>query len=367
MCCAAVWGAVLHCVVLCCALLCCAVPWVSRTLGSAWGGAGAGQTGGFAVWVAGSGHVVGWRLVGVVWLAVARCVGAAGGLNDCCLVRWVRWVSVGLPSLGPVPSVGTRLYGCIGVHGLEWCSLLVFAGSPPRLSPCLCSIPPRWYLGRVPFSSIAGALVSVWWPLRSKVAGVVAWRLGCGGRFSVVPCVGATWCGSCAVGSGLRWCVVVGVCLWAGLSCVPVSRSRVWCLLGVSHCRLGLGGRGGVGLSGVVFVPPPPVLASSPFRIGVARALSCSQCWWPSGDSQPPCCVARSALFLWVRARHLVPPPALLPRTFPFALSLPGALVAGWWRGLWDADRPRPGSGCLEPSAEGFGRVGGAKEGSPCP
>ena len=100
VCYAAVWRAVLRCVVLCCALLCRAVQWVSRTLGSALGGAGDGQTGGFDVWVAGSSHVAGWRLVGVVWLGVARWVGAAGGLNAC------RPVSVWLPSLRPVPPVG---------------------------------------------------------------------------------------------------------------------------------------------------------------------------------------------------------------------------------------------------------------------
>ena len=64
-------------------------------------------------------------------------------------------------------------------------------------------------------------------------------------------------------------------------------------------------------------VPPPPVLASSPFPIGVAPALSCFQCWWPSGCSLPLCSVACSALFSWVRARHLVPFPALLPRALP--------------------------------------------------
>ena len=68
VCCAAVRSAVLHCVVLCCALLCCAVRWVGRTLRPVCGPAGAGQTGGFAVWVAGPGHVVGWRLLGVVFV-----------------------------------------------------------------------------------------------------------------------------------------------------------------------------------------------------------------------------------------------------------------------------------------------------------
>ena len=51
------------------------------TLGSAWRGAGTGQTGGFALWVAASSHLAGWRLVGVVWLRVACWVGAAGGLR----------------------------------------------------------------------------------------------------------------------------------------------------------------------------------------------------------------------------------------------------------------------------------------------
>ena len=121
-------------------------------------------------------------------------------------------------------------------------------------------------------------------------------------------------------------------------------------------------------------VSPPPVLASSPFRINVAPALSCSHCWWPSGDSLPPCCVARSALSLLVRACHLVPFPALLLRAFPLRSPFPvpwwwagggvcGALMAhAWASAVWSH---RPG---------GFGGVGGAEafnrvpeEGSSCP
>ena len=78
VCCAAVWRAVMCSVVLCCGLLCRAVRWVSCALRAAWDCAGAGRTGGSAVWVAGSGHVLSWRLVGVVWLGGARWVGAAG-------------------------------------------------------------------------------------------------------------------------------------------------------------------------------------------------------------------------------------------------------------------------------------------------
>ena len=110
--CAAVCCAVLRCVVLCRVLLCCHVRWVGSTLGPAFGGVGAGQTGGLAVWVPGSGHVADWWLVGVVGRGAARWLSAVGGL--------------GVPS-GPVGQVGV-----CGV-ALSWGLRL---GPMPSLGPC---------------------------------------------------------------------------------------------------------------------------------------------------------------------------------------------------------------------------------------
>ena len=51
------------------------------------------------VWSAGGS----WALFGLEWLAGSVL---QGNLNNCRPVRRVGWVSVGLPSLGPMPSVG---------------------------------------------------------------------------------------------------------------------------------------------------------------------------------------------------------------------------------------------------------------------
>ena len=94
--CAAMWRSVFRCVVLCSALLRRAGGGSVVLLVRLSGAASAGHTGGFAVWVAGLGHVAGWRLVCVVCLGVARWVGAAGGL--------------GVPS-GQVGQVGVKRVG----------------------------------------------------------------------------------------------------------------------------------------------------------------------------------------------------------------------------------------------------------------
>ena len=84
------------------------------------------------------------------------------------------------------------------------------------LCPCVCVVAPAVEGGR-------GQRLTVrmrWWVLRSSW-----WSLPlCGGWWFV----GATRCGSCAVGSGLRWRVLAGVCLWGSASCAPA-----W------HCSLG--------------------------------------------------------------------------------------------------------------------------------
>ena len=65
--------------------------------------------------------------------------------------------------------------------------------------------------------------------------------------------------------------------------------------------------------------------------------------------------------------------PCPLAAGLPYALSLPGVLVEGRGGGLWGADGPCPGQGCLKPPPEGFRGVGGAdsldsvpEEGCPC-
>ena len=158
----------------------------------------------------------------------------------------------------------------------------------------------------------------------------------------MVSCGGVTWCGSRAVGSRPQWRVVLGECLCGGLSRCPGVPIPV----AVSPGGLAVdwvSGRGVMSVSLMWCVPPPPVSASSPFRNGVAPTLSCSE-WWPSGDSLPLCCVARSALFPWVRARHLVPFPALLPRAFPFPFPF---AVPRWWGA---------GEVCGKPMAHARGR-----------
>ena len=188
----------------------------------------------------------------------------------------------------------------------------------------------------------------------------------------MVPCVSATCCCSRAVGSRLQWRVLVGVCLWGRLLCVPVSRSPSRCSLGVSRCRLGVEEWGIVGPSSVVYpssfrphvLPLPylcgpcpvmlPVLVA--LRMFLATVLCCLQCPVHVGACPLPGAFPRP-----------------LAAALPLALALLDALVVGWWRGLCGAARPCPGVGCLEPSAEGFGGVGAAealnrvpKEAFPC-
>ena len=243
------------------------------------------------------------------------------------------------------------------VWGLGSRSLLGSAGSPP----CVRVIPRCWCLRRVSFPSSARALVSVWWPLQWKVAGAVAWRLGCGGRFLVVSCVGAARCGSRAVGSGLRWRVVVGECPCRGLSCVSVSRFWSRCPLADSWCGLVLGGWGGVGPSRVVCpsFARPPVL---PLRYWCARCPVLLPVLVAPDVSLPPYCVARSALLsgcvpvTWCFS----PPSCRSPSLCPFPSWCPGGLVVARSVGRqW----PMPGSGLSAAISRGFR----ACRGSGCP
>ena len=204
--------------------------------GPAWGCVGAGETGGFAVCIAGPDNVVvGGH--GLAWMAsLGRCCQGSGCVVCSAGSGGCPW---GCPPLGPAPW-SRALWGSLslGVCRVAWGGV---AWSPPRCwftshPVSLLSCRPRpWSRGRLPLPSGVCAPLSVWWPLQWKVAGVVAWQLGCGrglcGARDGVLCgctplplcggwwlVGATRCGSCAVGSGLWWRVLVGVRLWGGPS-----------------------------------------------------------------------------------------------------------------------------------------------------
>ena len=121
-CCGVLCRVALHCGVLCCVVgcclaFCCAVPCFSVPCCVVdqpypWfclSGVGAGQTGGFAVWVPASlmWPVGGWW----VWCGAEWPAGLVlRGVWACRPVRWVRWVSVGLPFLGACVLVPCTLW-----------------------------------------------------------------------------------------------------------------------------------------------------------------------------------------------------------------------------------------------------------------
>ena len=128
------------------------------------------------------------------------------------------------------------------------------------------------------------------------------WGMVVGGREPL-------WLVSCQVWAA--WRVSVGVRLWGGPPCAPVWQ----CPFGVWRCRLGV--RGGA------------VLASLPFPSAVAPALSFSQCWWPSGGSLPPCCVAP-----WCPASvGALLSPCAFPHPLERAFSLLFPFPVPCWRG----------------------------------
>ena len=140
------------------------------------------------MWDAGSGYVAGWWSVGVVWRGAGRWVCFAA-VWVCHSVWWVRQVSAGLPflracALVPCPSgvpVTRGVPGCVGWAGVVPSALLGHLLSCPFasvLSPVL------GVTAVSPSPSVVRAVVSVWWPLQWKVAGVVAWWLGFGGHRS---------------------------------------------------------------------------------------------------------------------------------------------------------------------------------------
>ena len=119
--CGGVWCAVLGCGVLfcfvsCCAVLCCAVlcglsvvPLVPRGVVPSRVRLVAFLCGSRAqvMWPTGCW----WAWFGVEWLAGS----VLQGVWACRPVRWVRWVSVGLPSLCPLPSAAPCPQGCTGI------------------------------------------------------------------------------------------------------------------------------------------------------------------------------------------------------------------------------------------------------------
>ena len=133
----------------------------------------------------------------------------------------------------------------------------------------------------------------------------------------------------------------------AGVDCVcqggAVLVAPVWCVFPLWVCAL------------------VPLLVGSPFPSVVVSALSIFRCSWLLVGSLLLWCVAPGAPV----PVGVCPSPCALPHPFaaglPFALSLAGALVVGWWWGLGGADGPCLRLGGLEPPAEGFGAVGGAE------
>ena len=124
-----------------------------------------------------------------------------------------------MPS-GGSPSLGVRRAPQGGVVWPPRLGLFPSRGCLPfSLSPCRLPSPVLWPL---PLSSPGvSVLVSVRWPLQCRVAGVVAWRLGCGGGF----------CGGRHSGCPLWWCT-------------PLTLCRGRRLLGLTRC-------GGCGSCGV--------------------------------------------------------------------------------------------------------------------
>ena len=206
--------------------------------------------------------VRGWAWSG----SLGRCCGGSG-----CAVRsdgsgGCPW---GCPLLGPAPwsralSGSLSLGVCRVLRGrVAWSlQLCWFRSHPVSLPPCrppsLVSRPRPLSL-RCPSPCVCVVASAVKGGQgRLLAVSVRRWVVRCS-RWSPVwvhplPLRGGLWlggatqCGWCAFGSGLLRRVLVGAFLWGGLSCAPVWQ----CPLGVSRCRLGVGGRGGAGPSGVV-------------------------------------------------------------------------------------------------------------------
>ena len=190
---AALWCAVLRCAVLYCVVSCCPVPCCAVGQSHPLVRCGvvaalvrlAALLCGWRGCCAGSGYVAGWWLVGMDWRCAVRWVGAAGAWV-CGPVQWVGRVSGGValplvlrpghvPSVVPVPRGVPGSSGWGGVASSAWLVPLLSCFPAFVLSQTFVSQP-------CPLSSPGvRVLVSVCWPLQCRVAGVVAWRLGCGG------------------------------------------------------------------------------------------------------------------------------------------------------------------------------------------
>ena len=173
----------------------------------------------------------------------------------------------------PVPRSAP---GSVGWGGVVPSALL---GHVPPCPSASVSSPVFGVAAVAPSPSGFCAVASVWWPLQWKVAGVVVWRLGCGGGLCGVPpspCVGVPPF-PCA-GTGGWWPRADVVRPVSGLGCgggrVPLAWSAL-CLgvavsLGGLAVSTGCGGWGGAGPCGVagpsfvVRVLVPVVASSSP-------------------------------------------------------------------------------------------------------
>ena len=258
MCCATVCWAASRCAVLCCAVVFDGPIVLPARRGMA---SALVRLVALLCFVVGSGYMAGWWPLGLVWRGAARWVSVAGVWVSRS-VWWVRRVSLGCPPLGHVPwsrvlwgslSLGVRGFPCSGLARSPRLSSV--PSHPIPLPPCRppslvsrpCAHPPRVSVRL----RLCGGPCSGRWP------GSLSGGLGCGGGLCgalggflcgcsplflcgctfLCPCgdrwsVGATRCGSCGVGSGLRWRVLSGVRLWDGPLCTSVRL----CPLGISRC-----------------------------------------------------------------------------------------------------------------------------------
>ena len=204
-----------------------------------------------------------------------------------------------------------------------WCAF--FACTPPLLAGVLVSSPGEQpvVVGYAAFSAISCVCVS-----SSARVGVPPFLCaGAGGwwaRPGAVCAVPGARCG----GASLQACASAAVRLepWCGRD---PQRSRSvdwvwWCWAFRCGVLLFPGVR-----------PGAHCCALSPSAI--APGLTSSPCWWSSGGSLPPYCVAPGALSLWAPACYLGPLLPLSPRAFPLSFPFP---LCWWWGGGEDSGAP---------------------------
>ena len=413
LCCAVLGCAVLCCIVSCCAVLCCAVLCDGSVAphGPALGGRGGAQTGCSALWVAGAPcrlGLCGWLVADGRGLTLCGlcgwCCGGLGVLSG--LVRRAGVHGVALPMalcLGLVVSRALWRFLSLGVRrvprdGMAWPSRLGLSNShgqsPVSLPPC--PHPSLVLLPCLLSSPAVRVLVSVWWFPQWNVAGAVPWLLGCIGGLcgalgnplrgcTPLPACGGRWlvgvtlCGLCVVGSGLLWCVLVGMHLWVGLplGAVPWCGSVPWGPPGEFSvvCRPVLTGCGRVGPCGSLPCGVSPLRGCVPWRLSSRHPLSSVLCPLPfpspcvSGPLVVPCsCDVLPPVFcsgecVPVSLRLSSPPCRKLSLCpFPFQCSSGRVVVRSVGR-PW----PMPGAGWSATTGRGFRgcRGGGGPEPRP--